>query len=135
MHKCKKCQESEYTKAGMVKGAQRYNCKKCGCQFVQTRHKGKSKQEKLEVTRLYAHGLSFRTIAKLLKVSAQSVFVWVKNFAKNNYSKPARIDDSVVIELDEMWHFWIQKKTSMDLEGLLQNNKTAHQLGMRRTRR
>ncbi len=50
------------------------------------------------------------TIAKLLKVSAPSVFVWVKTFAENNYSKPAPTDDSVVIELDEMWHFVRLKK-------------------------
>ena len=60
--------------------------------------------------RLYAHGLSYRTIAKLLKVSAQSVFGWVKKFAENNYSKPVPTDDSVVIELDEMWHFLHSKK-------------------------
>ncbi len=75
---------------------------------------------------MYAHGLSFRTIAKFLKVSVPSVFIWVKNFTKNNYSKPAPIDDSVVIELDEMWHFLHSKKTSFGLEGLLQNNKSAH---------
>ena len=75
-----------------------------------TRHKGRSEIERLKAVQLYAHGLSFRTIAKLLQVSAQSVFVWVKNFAENNYSKPAPIDDSVVIELDEMWHFLCSKK-------------------------
>ena len=105
MYKCKKCQSSEYTKAGFVKGEQRYKCKKCGCQFVPTRHKGRSEEEKREAVKLYSHGLSFRAIAKLLKVSAQSVFVWVKNFAENNYTKPTPNDDGVVIELDEMWHF------------------------------
>ncbi len=34
----------------------------------------------------------------------------MKNFAENNYSKPAPTDDSVVIELDEMWHFVRSKK-------------------------
>ncbi len=34
MYKCKKCQASEYTKAGFVNGKQRYKCKKCGCQQV-----------------------------------------------------------------------------------------------------
>jgi len=34
----------------------------------------------------------------------------VKSFAEKNYSKPAPIDDSVVIELDEMWHFLRSKK-------------------------
>ena len=110
MHKCKKCQSSEYVKAGFVKGEQRYKCKHCGCQFVPTRHKGRSDQEKLTAVKLYAHGLSFRTIGKLLKVSAQSVFVWVKNFAESNYSKPTPTDDGVVIELDEMWHFLHLKK-------------------------
>ena len=110
MYKCKKCESSEYTKAGIVKGEQRYKCKKCGCQFVPTRHKGRSEEEKLEAVKLYAHGLSFRAIAKLLKVSAQSVFVWVRNFAENNYSKPAPTDDGVEIELDEMWHFLRSKK-------------------------
>ncbi len=110
MYKCKKYESNEYVKAGFVKDEQRYQCKKCGRQFVPTRHKGRSEQEKLEAVRPYAHGLSFRTIAKLLKVSTQSVFVWVKNFAENNYSKPAPTDDSVVIELDEMWHFLRSKK-------------------------
>ena len=97
-------------KAGFVKGEQRYKCRKCGCQFVPTRHKGRSKQEKLTAVWLYSHGLSFRAIAKFLKVNVRSVFVWVKKFAEENYSKPEPISDSVVIELDEMWHFLRSKK-------------------------
>ena len=110
MYKCKNCQASEYTKAGIVKGEQRYKCKKCGCQFVPTRQKGRSEQEKLVAVWLYAHGLSFRTIAKLLKVSARSVFVWVKAFAEKNYAKPEPANAEVIIELDEMWHFLGSKK-------------------------
>ena len=59
---------------------------------------------------MYAHGYSFRTIAKFFKVNVHSAFVWVKTFTKNNYSKPAPIDDNVIIELDEMWHFLRSKK-------------------------
>ena len=110
MYKCKNCQASEYTKAGFVKGEQRYKCKKCGCQFVPTRQKGRSEQEKLVAVWLYAHGLSFRTIAKFLKVSACSVFVWVKAFAEKNYAKPEPANAEVIIELDEMWHFLCSKK-------------------------
>ena len=40
----------------------------------------------------------------------RSVFVWIKKFAENNYSKPDTVSDSVVIELDEMWHFVDSKK-------------------------
>ena len=97
-------------KAGFVKTEQRYKCKKCGCQFVPTRNKGRSKEEKLMAVWLYSHGLSFRAIAKLLKVSARSVFVWLKQFAENNNSKPVPQNKSVIVELDEMWHFLHSKK-------------------------
>lgn len=110
MYRCKSCKSEEYVKAGFVKNEQRYKCKKCGCQFVPTRHKGRSKEEKLMAVWLYSHGLSFRAIAKLLKVSARSVFVWVKQFAEDNYSKPIPPNEDVIIELDEMWHFLHSKK-------------------------
>ena len=71
---------------------------------------GKSKEIKLIAVWLYFHGLSFRTIAKFLKVSVRTVYVWVKTFAENNYIKLKPEGDSVVIELDEMWHFQTQKK-------------------------
>jgi transposase len=48
---------------------------------------------------LYAHGFSFRAIAKFLKVVVSTVYVWVKKYAKENYKK------EVIIELDEMWHY------------------------------
>ena len=130
MYKCKKCQSSEYTKAGFVNDEQRYKCKKCGCQFVPTRHKGRSEEEKREAVKLYSHGLSFRANAKLLKVSAQSVFIWVKNFAENNYAKPTPTDDGVVIKLMKCGTFCAQKKTSLALESLLQDNKATYRLGM-----
>ena len=110
MYKCKRCKSEEYVKAGFVKTEQRYKCKKCGYQFVPTRNKGRSKEEKLMAVWLYSHGLSFRAIAKLLKVSARSVFVWVKQFAKDNYSKLIPQNESVIVELDEMWHFLHSKK-------------------------
>ena len=60
MYKCKGCKSEEYVKVGFVKTEQRYKCKKCKYQFVLTRNKGRSKEEKLMVVWLYSHGLSFR---------------------------------------------------------------------------
>ena len=37
----------------------------------------------------------------------------MKSFAEKNYSKPVPIDDSVVVELDEMWHFLRSKKEEL----------------------
>ena len=132
MYKCKRCKSEEYVKAGFVKTEQRYKCKKCGCQFVPTRNKGRSKEEKLMAVQLYSHGLSFRAIAKLLKVSARSVFVWVKQFAEDNYSKPIPQNKSVIIELDEMWHFLHSKKDKSGFGKLTveqQNNSLTGNVG------
>ena len=132
MYKCKRCKSEEYVKAGFVKTEQRYKCKKCGYQFVPTRNKGRSKEEKLMAVWLYSHGLSFRAIAKLLKVSARSAFVWVKQFAEDNYSKPVPQNESVIIELDEMWHFLHSKKDKSGFGKLTveqQNNSLTGNVG------
>ena len=78
--------------------------------MVPTSQKGKSKQEKLVATWLYVYGFSFRTIAKFLKFSTHSVFVWVRAFAEKNYAKPEPASAEVIIELDEMLHFLGLKK-------------------------
>jgi transposase len=107
---CKKCGSENHVKSGVVKGEQRYKCKDCGCQFVPTRHHGRPKKDKLTAVWLYVHGLSFRTIAKFLKVSPKAVHDWVKAFAKANYIKPEPQGEAVIVELDEMWHFLHSKK-------------------------
>ena len=108
---CKKCGGENHVKAGFVEGEQRYKCKDCGCQFVPTRHRGKPEKDKLLAIWLYLHGLSFRTIAKLLQVTHKSIYDWVKAFAVRNYIKPEPQGEAVIVELDEMWHFLKSKKT------------------------
>ena len=107
---CKKCGGDNYVRAGFVKGEQRYKCKECGCQFVPTRHHGKPEKDKLFAVWLYLHGLSFRTIAKVLKVTHKAVCDWVRTYATYNYTKPEPQGGALVVELDEMWHFIHSKK-------------------------
>ena len=107
---CKKCGSDNRVKSGFIKGEQRYKCKNCGCKFVPTRHHGKPEKDKLLAVWLYMHGLSFRTIAKLFKVTHRAVYVWVKTYAKENYSKPEPKGEAVIVELDEMWHYLHSKK-------------------------
>jgi len=109
---CKKCDGVIHVKAGFVNGEQRYKCKKCGCQFVPTKQaRGKSENTKILAIWLYLHGLSFRTIGKLFKVTHKTILDWVRLFARNNYIKPEPKSEAVIIELDEMWHFLGSKKT------------------------
>ena len=110
MIKCKKCGGENRVKSGFIKGEQRYKCKDCGCKYVPTRQRGRPEKDKLFAVWLYSHGLSFRTIAKLLKVTPKTIYDWVKAFAKANYVKPEPQGEAVVVELDEMWHFVHSKK-------------------------
>ncbi len=78
---------------------------------------------------MYAHEYSLRTIAKFFYVNVHSVFVWVNSFAEKNYSKPAPIDDSVVIELDEMWHFLHSKKDKFGFRKLTVEPQNSSSMG------
>ncbi len=78
---------------------------------------------------MYAYGYSFRTIAKFFKVNVHSAFVWVKSFAEKNYSKPDPIDDSIVIELDEMWYFLRSKKDEFGPGKLIVEPQSSSSIG------
>jgi transposase len=109
--KCKKCGGENHVKAGFIKGEQRYKCKDCKCQFVPARpRRGKSDATKSLAIWLYLHGLSFRAIGKLFSITHKTVLDWVRTFARNNYIKPEPQGKSVIVELDEMWHFLGSKK-------------------------
>jgi len=108
---CTKC-GSESVKSGFVKGEQRYRCKKCRRQFVPTRQHGKTQTQKLTATLLYINGLSLRTIARLLQVTAPAILKWVKQYSLETCQKPKPQNNPAEIELDEMWHYLGSKKTS-----------------------
>jgi len=109
---CKKCGSTNAVKAGKIHGNQRYKCKDCGCQFQPNRRKGKAESTKRPAVLLYVCGLSMRTIAKIVKTDVHAVYRWIRKFAEENYEKPEPKSEAVIIELDEMWHFIKNKKTS-----------------------
>ena len=114
-----KCGGGNSVRTGFVKGEQRYKCKDCGCQFVPTKQRGRPEKDKLLAVWLYLNGLSFRRIARLFKVTHKTIYDWVGTYTREHYVKPAPKGESVVIELDKMWHFLSQKNKNMDMEGLL----------------
>jgi len=118
---CTKCGSEQVFRSGFVKGEQRYRCKECGRQFVPTRHHGKSETQKLAAILLYINGLSLRTIARLIHVTAIAVLKWVRQYALEIYEKlkSQQNTTAVVIELDEVWHYLKSKKQVLDLEGIL----------------
>jgi transposase-like protein len=110
---CKKCVSAEVVKAGKINENQRYKCKKCGCQFQPNRIKGRPESTKRLAILLYLCGLSMRTISKIVKTDVHAVYRWIRKFAEDNYEKPEPKGGSVVVELDEMWHYIHNKKTDV----------------------
>ena len=76
-----------------------------------------------------AHAYSFRSIAKFFKVKVQSPFVWAKTFAENYYSKPDPVDERLVIELDEMWHFLYAQKGKFGFGKIIAEQQSSLSIG------
>ena len=107
---CKRCQATDYVKRGTVRNLQRYQCKACGCNFTNTPPRGKPPAMKALALMLYAVGnMSFCSIARLLGVSDVAVIKWVRNEARR-LPEPAVTAETVIITLDEMWHFFKKRR-------------------------
>ena len=111
MH-CPKCLSTSKVKCGFVKELQRYKCQSCGCQYTRSTRRGRPTEQKLLAVTLYVHGLSLNAIAKLFGVSTPGVLDWVRRFAKEHYEKLEPQGNSVVLEMDEMWHYLEKKQKS-----------------------
>lgn len=87
---CPKCQDNHIVKSGVIKGRQRFVCKKCNYYF--TVNKIGKKIDNYYVTKalqLYLEGLSFREIERIIGVSHVTVSNWIKEF---NIKKPTQAD-------------------------------------------
>ena len=52
-------------------------------------------------------------IAFLLQVSAQAVLNWIRAFATEHSKKPEPRGKTIVLELDEMWHYLTRKRRKL----------------------
>ena len=108
---CKSCGCAHSVKSGFARGLQRYKCKECGCNFTMTPPRGKPPAMKALAVLLYgACGASQAMIAKLVGVSAVSVYRWIRKESEGMDEPEARADAEIV-QIDEMWHFVNGKKT------------------------
>jgi IS1 family transposase len=61
----------------------------------------------------YLSGMSMNRIAFLLHVSAQAVFTWIRDGAKASYAKPAPTGRTIILQLDERWHYLKKKRCKL----------------------
>ena len=114
---CPKCHQNKFVKNGIVKGKQRYLCKKCRYCYTVSEI-GKPSALKKQAINLYLEGLGFRSIERILKVSNVSVLNWVKKFGKEIETIREPEKEIEIVEMDEL-HTYIQHKKTTVGCGLL----------------
>lgn len=116
--KCYKCQSESNTKAGFIRGLQRYKCKTCGCFYsVEKKSDVKSLEQKKLALTLYLEGMGFRAIGRVLGISYGTVYQWVKKWGES-VSLPKSETPIEIVELDEI-HSYVQNKKTTAGAGLL----------------
>lgn len=87
---CPNCSSNEYVKSGVIKGRQRYKCKKCSYYFtVNKLGKEIDSYYVNKALQLYLEGLSYREIERILGISHVSIINWVKKY---NVKRPFSIE-------------------------------------------
>ena len=111
---CRHCGSESTHKSGIIRGKQRYKCKNCGKNFLET--DGRSKQTTIAkralAVMLYTFSkASYNFLAKkIFHCSPTTVMNWIKK-AGAEAKMPEITEDIEEIEFDEMWHFVGSKKT------------------------
>ena len=92
-------------------GSQRYKCGECKrADTPEANEKGYGKETRMLALRMYVEGNSQRSIARILKISPQSVSNWINTYVSK--LPPAPIPEKPkVAELDELYTFLKRKKT------------------------
>ena len=92
-------------------GSQRYKCGECQRAYTpEAKQKGYAKETRLLALRMYLEGNSQRSIARILKISPQSVSNWINAYVSKLPPTPMPRKPKVA-ELDELYTFLKHKKT------------------------
>jgi len=92
-------------------GSQRYKCGECKRAYTpEAKEKGYSQETRMLAVRMYVEGNSQRSIARILKISPQSVSNWITSYVSKLPPAPMPHKPKVA-ELDELYTFLKQKKT------------------------
>lgn len=115
MKPCPYCQANErQVKAGRNKsGSQRWRCQVCRRRYTpEPSRRGCPEAVRQQAVELYVDGMNYRRIARHLHVSYQSVINWVNAYSATLPPQPPQPLVVGVVELDELFTFVGEKKTS-----------------------
>lgn len=133
---CRYCESERTHKSGKIRGKQRYKCKDCGKNFLETdgRIKETTTAKRALAVMLYTFSkASYNFLAKkIFHCSPTTVMNWIKK-ASAEVKMPEITNDIKEIEFDEMWHFIGSKKTKNGFSKLLIVNQEKLLPGLRVT--
>ena len=113
MAACKNCKSESTVRNGIVRGKQRYKCKKCGYNFIEgdRRTNEKIAAKKAMCVILYSLAkASFNMLAKVFNTWTSLVYRWIVE-AGAKLPKSEISGEIKHMEFDEMWHYIGSKKT------------------------
>lgn len=114
---CPKCQSVHLVKAGFAYGKQRHRCKECNHYFtVMRKSTKKSDDTKHMAIKMYLEGLGFRAIGRLLNISHQTAYRWVRQAGEQHQIKQDTSQTIDIVELDEIHSYSKFKKTTLTLD-------------------
>ena len=108
---CPKCKSPANVKNGIIKGRQRYKCKKCSLNYTVEYKAGIKPEYKRLALMMYLEGMGFRSIGRIIGVSNVAVLNWVKGFGIKAGELPQKGSPIKEVELDEMHTYIGSKKT------------------------
>ena len=111
MSNCPECSHDKCVKDGIVKGKQRYKCKRCHYRHT-VQYKWATKSQKRLALEMYLEGLGFRSIGRILKFSHVTIYSWIKTFGSKIEGLKSE-SDLKIVEMDEMHSYIGQKKTTV----------------------
>ena len=112
---CPQCQGERLVKHGSAAGKPKKRCKQCGYQFTRTTPRGKPLATKINAVLWYLSGMSMHRMAFLLRVSTQAVLTWRRDLATAYDEKPEPTGRTIILQLDEMWHY-LKKKLPVNFQ-------------------
>jgi len=113
---CPDCSSSDLRKAGLKKGAQRYQCRACS-RYCTGRAPKFSAETKAMAVQMYLNSMGIRAIGRVLKASPAAVLKWIRKehgvvqqrLAEQAPPRQALGPD--IIEMDEIYTY-VQKNGS-----------------------
>lgn len=113
---CPDCSSSDLRRAGLKKGAQRYQCRACG-RYCTDRAPKFSADTKAKAVQMYLNSMGIRAIGRVLEASPAAVLKWIRKehqVVQRRMAEQASASQSSgpdIIEMDEIYTY-VQKNGS-----------------------